>query len=202
MAEEKKEEAGAEGEKKGGNKMIIIVVAALVVLLIVVGVVMFLLMGKSDEAEKKGEGEKTEKAAPAEHAAEAPAAESGGEGAGAAEAKPNFSSSKIDYKDYLEAGPMFSIKGDIVVNLMSNSGGSYLKCNVTIELEKEGLEECEVKKDIIKSVIIDILASKTVDEASTPKGKQKIQAEIVYALNQFMHDGKVKSVLFTNYIIK
>jgi flagellar FliL protein len=183
MAEEEKEAAEGQEEKKGGNKLVIIIVAVVLVVLIIVGVVVMMLLG-GDEEEAKGGG-----AAPAAQQAAAPAAK----GAGA---------KRVADKVYTSVGPMHELKR-FTVNLLTDSGKKYLRTTLTLELDSPDLVgELGQKDYALRDIIINILTSKTFEEISTTKGKDRLKDEIVETLNQSLVDGQIKNVFFTEFVVQ
>lgn len=186
MAEKEKEETAPEeeGKKKKGNMLLFIIIGVLVLILIIGGVVAFLMMGNDEAAAKGGEATKHEaSAAPEEkHASNAEA--SGGEEAST------------------EIGLMFPLE-TFTVNLLSESGRRYLKVVMNLEMGgKELSPELEEKKPVFRDIIIRILSSKSLEEISTIKGKEKLKEEIVNEINPRLKDGKVKHVYFTDFVVQ
>jgi flagellar FliL protein len=184
MAEEKEEnQEEQEGGKKGGNKLVIIIVAVVLVVLIVVGVVVMMLLG-GDEEEGGAKG-----AAPAAQQAAAPAKK----GAGA---------KRVAEKVYTTVGPMHELKR-FTVNLLTDSGRKYLRTTLTLELDSPDLVgELGQKDYAIRDVVINILTSKTFEEISTTKGKDRLKDELVETLNQSLVDGQIKNVFFTEFVVQ
>jgi len=182
---EHEEQAPEGGEKKKSNLLLIIIIAVLVLVLVIGGVVAALMMGNHDaEAGAKTEvatdGHDTEAKADTEHADEE--THGGGEST--------------------EVGLMYPL--DIfTVNLLSESGRRYLKVEMNLELEGEELSpELEQKKPVFRDIIIRILSSKSLEEISTSKGKEKLKEQIVSELNTRLKDGKVKNVYFTDFVVQ
>ena len=185
MAEKEKEETAPEeeGKKKKGNMLLVIIIGVLVLILIIGGVVAFLMMGNDEAAAKGGEASHKEASAtPAdEHTSQEAAA--GAEGS-------------------TEIGLMFPLE-TFTVNLLSESGRRYLKVEMNLEMGGEELSpELEEKKPVFRDIIIRILSSKSLEEISTVKGKEKLKGEIVNEINLHLKDGKVKNVYFTDFVVQ
>lgn len=188
---EKDEEQTEEGgKKKKGNLLLIIIIVVLVLILLIGGAVAFLMMSSHDgEAEH---GTKTEQAADAHgeekaaDGAEAQAEEEGGHGGG----------------DMTAVGLMYPLD-TFTVNLLSESGRRYLKAEINLEIEGEELSpELDQKKPIFRDIIIRIFSSKSLEEISTVKGKEKLKEQIVSEINTRLKDGKVKNVYFTDFVVQ
>ena len=191
MAEKEKDEHATEeeGKKKSGNMLLIIIISVLVLILIIGGIVAFLMMG--NQAAQAGHGAKTEVAASADegHSDAAAEEEHGDAPAHGGEAMT-------------EVGLMFPLDG-FTVNLLSESGRRYLKCEINLEMGGEELSpELEEKKPVFRDIIIRILSSKSLEEISTVKGKEKLKEQIVNDLNLRLKDGKVKNVYFTDFVVQ
>ena len=179
MAEEEKKEENAEEEEKqeksgGGNNLILIIIVVLLVLLLVVGGVVAYLMlsGDDEESPDTVQQEKVEK---------------------------KKSRKKIDD---LTVGPMYPLD-KFTVNLLSQNGSRYLVAKIDLEQENEEMTpELDAKVSLIRDIIISILSSKTVEEISTPKGKEKLKEEIINQINKYLEDGEVKRIYFTNFVIQ
>jgi flagellar protein FliL len=190
MAEKEKEEHETEegAKKKPGNMLLIIIIAVLVLILIIGGVVAALMMGNNDAAAQATHGAKTEVAAQAH----------GEEG----EDKEPSSSGSHGGGEMTEVGLMFPLD-TFTVNLLSESGRRYLKCEINLEMEGEELSpELETKKPVFRDIIIRILSSKSLEEISTAKGKEKLKEQIVNDLNMRLKDGKVRNVYFTDFVVQ
>lgn len=189
MAEKEKDEHETEeGKKKSGNMLLIIIIGVLALILIIGGVVAFLMMGNHDAAAEAGHT-KTEVASNS-HSAEA-----GQSGEGSA-------SMPMGGEAMTEVGLMFPLD-QFTVNLLSESGRRYLKCEINLEMGGEELSpELEEKKPIFRDIIIRILSSKSLEEISTVKGKEKLKEQIVNELNLRLKDGKVKNIYFTDFVVQ
>jgi flagellar FliL protein len=199
MAEEEANEAAeesapAEGEKKekkegGSNKLLMIIVIVLLVLLLVVGAVVAMMMMGGDE----------EEAAPKEEAPKEQKVET----EGAAPAKTPMKFKATNNKDYLTVGPMYEGVGKQIVNLVSDTGRRYLKTTIVLEcVDETAIPELDQKITVVKDVIMTILSAKTVDEVQSRKGKEKIKGQIAYEINEFLEEGRIKHVFFTDFVVQ
>ncbi|MFZ2890354.1 flagellar basal body-associated protein FliL [Sulfuricurvum sp.] len=186
---EHQEQASEGGEKKKSNLLLIIIIVVLVLVLIIGGVVATLMLGNNDAEADAGHGAKTETAADA-HEVKADAA------------NEEHADEGHDGGASTEVGLMYPL--DIfTVNLLSESGRRYLKVEMNLELEGEELSpELDTKKPVFRDIIIRILSSKSLEEISTIKGKEKLKEQIVSELNTRLKDGKVKNVYFTDFVVQ
>lgn len=189
MAEEKEnEETQEEEEKSGGksNKMLLIIIVVVLVLIIVIGAVAaILLMG--DDEEEGAEPQKVEKT----QAAKAPAA------------KKSYSSAGMQSGRKLsEIGVLYPLD-TFTVNLKSDSGRRYLKITMNLELSAQELTaELDNKTAVIRDRIIRILTSKTLEEVTSRKGKDKLTQQIQDTLNAMLDSGQIQGVYFTEFVIQ
>lgn len=160
-------------KSKGSSLVLILVTVLLLVVLIVGGLVIFLLMGSGDE--EKAEETKTEQV----------------------EKKPAKKKGEVT----ADVGVIYPL--DVfTVNLVSDSGTKYLKCKIELEQNIETLTpELDKKIPIIKDKIIETLSSKSVEEISTGKGKERLKEEIINKINEFLNDGFIKNIYFTDFVI-
>ncbi|TQR34414.1 flagellar basal body protein FliL [Campylobacter sp. MIT 99-7217] len=185
---EEQEVEATEPKKKGGSLVLIIVIFLFVLLLVVLGAIAFLMLSSpADEAE----------AAPAATTTTA-AKETKGAGA-AAGAKANNAQRGSDYANI---GPMFPL-APFTLNLLSESGARFVKCTIQLEQSTELLTpELEKKTAIIRDVVIRTLTSKTFEEVSTTKGKERLKDELVGRVNEILTDGFVKNIYFTDFVVQ
>ncbi len=180
--EEKKEEENEEGGEKKSSKMMMIIIIVVLLLVIIIGaVVTVLLLSDDEEAVQKEQPQKVEKKV---------------------KKKKHTSISDEELRKLSEVGPLYPLD-TFTVNLKSDSGRRYLK--VTMDLELSGPEltaELDAKTAVIRDRIIRILTSKTLEEVSSRKGKNKLSAQIMDALNMMLDDGEIKGVYFTEFVIQ
>jgi len=181
MAGKKPEEGEVVEKKSKGNMVLIIVIALLVLLLVGGGAAAFFLLGSSGE-EAAAEG------APAAQHQEA--------------AKPDKKKTSKKSTDHLAIGPMYPM-AQFVVNLLSESGNRFLKVAIDLELSDVKLQpEMDHKKSLIRDIIIRTFSSKTFEEISTLKGKDKLKDEVLEKINENLSDGQVKNIYFTDFVVQ
>ncbi len=176
MAEEITDEEVVE-KKSGGNMVLILIVVLLVVLLAGGGLAAFFLLGSDDEAMTSQPQQM------------------------AKSSSMKRKSSKRS-SSYLTIGPMYPMS-QFVVNLLSEGGGKYLKVALDIELDSAELaSELDMKKSLIRDIIIRALSSKTFEEVSTMKGKDRLKDEIVNSINDVLADGQINNIFFTDFVVQ
>ncbi len=184
MAEEATEEVKDPGtpEKKSSSSLMLIIVIVMLILVILVGAVAFILM-------------------------------SGGDDESAVQSTPTAQERQVDQtqrssgnpnsvRPFTEIGLMFPMD-TFTVNLLSESGRRYLKVEMNLEIDGEELAaELDNKKAVIRDIIIRLLSSKSLDEISTAKGKDKLKEQITEQLNMRLRDGHINNVYFTEFVIQ
>ncbi|MBN1828909.1 MAG: flagellar basal body-associated FliL family protein [Deltaproteobacteria bacterium] len=99
-------------------------------------------------------------------------------------------------------GPVWSM-GAVIVNLMDNEGTRYLKTSIKVELSSpESSAELEGLKPKIMDSVLDLLSSKSYKDIAGFEGKQRLRDEIMVRLNNYMSQGVVKRVYFTEFVIQ
>jgi flagellar protein FliL len=186
MAEEEKQEEVKEESGSKKSPMMIIIIAVVVVLLALIGAVVAILLSGGEDGSVK---------APVAQEASAEGSEGGGE----TKKKAAYSGSE---KAFTELGPMFPLD-TFTVNLLSESGRRYLKVEINLELSGEEVAvELDSRQAAIRDIIIRLLSSKSLEEISTTKGKEKLKEQILDQLNIRLKDGHINNVYFTNFVIQ
>jgi len=192
MAEEKdkeqEEEQEGSSEKKSSNKLLMIIIIVILVLVIAIGglVAYLLLSGDDEETTTTTTPPPTEKAAPAQQRTSSASTPAGME----AVRKLN------------DIGILYPLD-TFTVNLKSDSGRRYLKITMDLELSGQELSaELDNKTAVIRDRIIRILTSKTLEEVTSRKGKDKLTQQIKDVLNAMLVDGQIKGVYFTEFVIQ
>ena len=180
MAGKKPEEGEVIEKKTKGNMVLIIIIVMLVLLLLGGGAAAFFLLGSSDE----------QAAAQA-----APAAQQH-------DAKADKKKSSKKSTDHLTIGPMYPM-APFVVNLLSETGNRFLKVAVDLELsDPKAQPEMDHKKSLVRDIIIRTFSSKTFEEISTLKGKDKLKEEVLDKINENLSDGQIKNIYFTDFVVQ
>ena len=161
-------------KKSGGNMVLIIIIALLILLLVGGGLAAFLLLGSDEPAPTPT----------------------------AAQSSTTTSQSSARSTNMLSIGPVYPMD-QFIVNLLSESGGRYLKVTLDIELDNNKLAaEMDMKRSLVRDIIIRTLSAKTYEEISTLKGKDRLKDEIVSKLNEVLADGRVRNIFFTDFVVQ
>ena len=185
MAEkETKDDASTEG-KKSKNLLIIVIIVILLLIVIGGGVIAYLLL---NDDEKEAQAAQQQAAPPPQEKA--------------ATTKTKSSSDDLVSRKLSEIGTLYPLD-TFTINLKSDAGRRYLKATISLELNGPELSvELDAKKAVLRDRIIRILTSKTLEEISSIKGKQKVSDQIVDVLNSMLADGSIKSIYFTEFVIQ
>ncbi|NPA74104.1 MAG: flagellar basal body-associated protein FliL [Epsilonproteobacteria bacterium] len=178
MAEEKKEEEVA--PKKSSSKLVLIIIVVLLLLILIGGgVAAYFLLGDSGD----------------EQAGDAPNQTQ-------AQSKQMKKKSIARNSDLMQIGPIYPLD-QFIVNLLSENGSRFLKIKMDLELSAPELTaELDKKKPLIRDIVIRTLTSKTFQEVSTGKGKEKLKDELVDRINSVLADGNIKNIFFTEFVVQ
>ncbi|MDH4944238.1 flagellar basal body-associated protein FliL [Sulfurimonas sp. C5] len=181
MAEEevKEEESGSQGKK---SNLLMIIIIIVLVLIIILGAVAFLFIGDDEPTVSSTpmQQEKTKKVTK----------------------KSSGYNLEDDTRALNEIGILYPLD-TFTVNLKSDSGRRFLKTTISLELEGEELSlELDAKSAVLRDRIIRILSSKTLEEVSSKKGKNKLSMQIMDTLNSMITDGRIKGIYFTEFVIQ
>lgn len=182
MAEPETNETEEQVEKKSNNMLMIVIIAVLV-LIIVIGAVLAVVLMSSDEENVQSSTSMQQNRAPAPRSTRSP-------------------SVLDDSRRLSEIGILYPLD-TFTVNLKSDSGRRYLKATISLELSGEELSlELDAKAPVIRDRVIRILTSKTLEEISSKKGKQKVSNQIMDTLNAIVTDGTIQGIYFTEFVIQ
>lgn len=169
-----------EQASKGKSKIVIIIAVILIIVALLLGAV-FYFMTKGSTQEDNSQ------------------MQSVSQNNSTTDAQTNGS---IGSKNYIRVGPTYQLD-QFIVNLLTQSGRRYLKVTMSLEMTTPSLQnELSAKLPAIRDTIIDILSSKSLEDVSTTRGKEKIKEEIVQRLNEFLVDGKIRNVFFIDSAIQ
>jgi flagellar FliL protein len=184
MAEESTTAEGATKEKKSSNMLMIIIIVVLILIIVGGAVVALLLMGGDDEQATMNQT--------------APQANE----KSASQPKKSNSGEYSNSRKLNDIGILYPLDS-FTVNLKSDSGRRYLKVTMSLELEGEELSlELDKKAPVLRDRVIRILTSKSLEEISSKKGKQKISDQIMDTLNAMISDGRIKGIYFTEFVVQ
>ena len=184
MAEETSNQENAPKEKKSSNILMIAIIVVLI-FIIILGAAAFLLLSSDEEDAIQ---------------AQTPTQ---------VQEKPATSNKKtthnVDFEDarkLSDIGVLYPLD-TFTVNLKSDAGRRYLKVTMSLELDGSELSlELDAKSPVIRDRVIRILTSKTLEEISSKKGKQKVSQQIMDTLNAMIADGQIKGIYFTEFVIQ
>lgn len=94
--------------------------------------------------------------------------------------------------------------GDKVVNLANGESGRYLRVRVVLEYhgEKKLAEEIKARQPALTEKVLNIFRSKKAEEILPVKNQEKVKEEILSAINEELHHGKVSQVYFTDFLVQ
>ncbi len=177
MADEEKKEETKE-KKSGSNLVLIIIIILLVLILIGGGAAAYFLLSDNENVQQPNMPQKPQQQTQMK--------------------KTNVARSS----DLTEIGPIYPLD-QFIVNLLSQGGSRFLKTKMDLELSSQELTtELDKKKPLIRDIVIRTLSSKTFQEVSTNRGKEKLKDELVDKINAVLADGRVKNIFFTEFVVQ
>jgi len=100
------------------------------------------------------------------------------------------------------AGQMIPLES-FIVNLADSAEIKYLKVTVNLELTSEKTsEEVQARMPQIRDGLLMLLTSKTSNDVKEIGGKLKLQDEMVARVNNYLKEGKIKAVYFTEFVMQ
>ncbi len=99
-------------------------------------------------------------------------------------------------------GPLYDMKS-MIVNLSDEGGKRYLRVTMALELADAEVEAAiETKLPLIRDAILMILPTKRYDDINTTEGKITLRTELIEKMNEFMGEGKVSNIYFTEFVVQ
>ena len=99
-------------------------------------------------------------------------------------------------------GPLLRLD-TFIVNLADQDGKRYLRTTLELELKGDKLVE-EVNKWIskIRDTILTILPTRKFEDISSVEGKKVLRDEIIAKLNDFLGEGTIVNIYYTEFIVQ
>jgi len=93
---------------------------------------------------------------------------------------------------------------NIIINPAGTNGTRYLSTSIGLELVKTPEMEklMEEKTPVIRDILIAILTSKTLEELSSPAGKEDVRNEISEKISVALEPHKVFRIYFVDYVLQ
>ncbi|MFP4465484.1 MAG: flagellar basal body-associated protein FliL [Candidatus Goldiibacteriota bacterium] len=96
--------------------------------------------------------------------------------------------------------------GEFIVNLADPTQQSFLRTNVSLELDYGSSEELqtEVERRMpqIKDIVISSLSAKTSVQLADPENREALKKEIKEKINAILNRGQLARVYFTSFAIQ
>jgi len=89
----------------------------------------------------------------------------------------------------------------LVVNLKEESGRSYLRTTIVLELESDKVgEEIKSRMSLLTDRAISILSDKMLDNMRQPASKEELKQELLSNLNQLFESPRIKGIYFDEFL--
>lgn len=171
-------------EKKSNSKIIVIIIIVLILILLLLGAAFYFMT--------KGPAQETSQIQNTTTQDNARSVNNLG----------NTSAGALSSGNYMRVGSVYQLD-QFIVNLLAQGGRRYLKTTISLEMTNPELQnEIVTKLPAVRDTIIDVLSSKSLEEVSTTRGREKIKEEIAQRLNEFLVDGKIRNIFFVDYAIQ
>lgn len=126
-------------------------------------------------------------------------ADTGAEGAEGHDAHGGAKKEEVAAKDEAKMVPLESF----IINLNGNEGYKFMKITMSLEVDSAGAQEEIVKRQAqVRDTIVVLLSSKSYGEVAGENGQQKLKEELIDTVNSFLVKGKIKKILFTDFLFQ
>ena len=89
------------------------------------------------------------------------------------------------------------------MNVAETQGRRFLKASLTLEVEGEAAAEAATTRlPILRGAVIDVLASKNLDQLVAPDARSLIRGEILETLNEKSENVEFSDLFFTEFIVQ
>jgi flagellar FliL protein len=89
------------------------------------------------------------------------------------------------------------------VNLDGSEGYKLLKVTMSLEVDKSEVQDEILKRQAqVRDMIIILLTSKRYGEVSGENAQDKLKSEIIDTVNSILTKGKIKKILFTEFLFQ
>lgn len=90
-----------------------------------------------------------------------------------------------------------------IINLNGNEGYKFMKITMSLEVDSTATQEEIVKRQAqVRDTIVVLLSSKSYGEVAGENGQQKLKEELIDTVNSFLVKGKIKKILFTDFLFQ
>src|SRR5688572_31040679 len=112
------------------------------------------------------------------------------------EEAPDPSHFKRQKKKSRDLGALLPIES-VIVNVADTQGRRFLKASLTLEMETGEVADVQARLPVLRGAVIDVLASRNLDDLVAPDARTVIREEILESLNSKDDDLKFKDLFFT-----
>jgi flagellar FliL protein len=101
-----------------------------------------------------------------------------------------------------ELGPLLPME-EILVNVADTKGRRFFKTSLTLEMDGKDLEkEAPNRLPLLRGRVIDLLATKTMDDLTAPTARDSLREEILETLNAEVAGGEFRDLFFTEFLVQ
>ena len=117
------------------------------------------------------------------------------------EEAPEPSHFKRQKKKSRDLGALLPIES-VIVNVADTQGRRFLKASLTLEMETGEVADVQARLPVLRGAVIDVLASRNLDDLTSPDARSAIREDILETLNSKDEDLKFKDLFFTEFIVQ
>lgn len=90
-----------------------------------------------------------------------------------------------------------------IINLNGSEGYKFMKITMSLEVDSTATQEEILKRQAqVRDTIVVLLTSKSYSEVAGENGQQKLKDELIDTVNSFLVKGKIKKILFTDFLFQ
>lgn len=90
-----------------------------------------------------------------------------------------------------------------IINLNGNEGYKFMKITMSLEVDSTATQEEIMKRQAqVRDTIVVLLTSKSYGEVAGENGQQKLKEELIDTVNSFLVKGKIRKILFTDFLFQ
>lgn len=92
---------------------------------------------------------------------------------------------------------------DFTVNLADEGQRRYLKATIALGYVDKGLaKELEQRKEQIRSLVIEVLRSRSAADLADSDGTQTLRIQLIEEINAALSKGKIEEIYFTDLLVQ
>lgn len=117
---------------------------------------------------------------------------------------PFLGSDDTDAHEEVAAPPRFTYPmAEFQVNLYDPVARRFLRMKIDLAYDEKALnKEIETRESELRSSIIEVLRSKTVDDLDEPGGMKALEEDLLEVVNNVLLEGEVRAIYYKEFIFQ